>query len=128
VPVAVIRNAALLTIVATVDGATTAAYVGVQLVVATYVTAVSSRTSQALLAELSDHSRNAATIAVRALRWCYLGTIPLALILAALARMFCSCSVIDTQLMAPGTYAGTLPRRLWQHQISSGTLPCSRAK
>lgn len=83
--VAVVPGALLGTIVAAVDGATTAAYVGIPLGVAAYVTIIPSMTSQALLAELSDRGRDAATIAVRALRLCYAGTIPAALLLGGLA-------------------------------------------
>jgi O-antigen/teichoic acid export membrane protein len=83
--VAVVPGALLGTIVAAVDGPTTAAYVGIPLGVAAYVTIIPSMTSQALLAELSDPDRDAAAIAVRALRLCYAGTVPAALLLGGLA-------------------------------------------
>lgn len=83
--VAVVPGALLGAIVVAADGATTAAYVGVPMGVATYVTIIPSMTSQALLAELSDAGRDAAAIGVRALRLCYAGTLPAALLLGGLA-------------------------------------------
>lgn len=83
--VAVVPGALLGAIVVAADGATTAAYVGVPLGVATYVTIIPSMTSQALLAELSDPSHDAVAIGMRAMRLCYAGTLPAALLLGGLA-------------------------------------------
>jgi len=83
--VAALPSTLLLTIVAAVDGPTTAAYVGIPLVVATYVTVIPSMTSQALLAGLSNPELDAGRVGMRALRLCYLATLPAALILGALA-------------------------------------------
>ena len=83
--VAVIPGSLLVTVVAARFGATPAAFVGVPLTVAAYVTIIPSMTSQALLAELSGESIDVVRLAVRALRLSYTGTLPAATLLVIVA-------------------------------------------
>ena len=84
---AVVPSAVLLSIVTAVNGATTAAFVGVPLVVAAYITVIPPKSSQALLAELADPTRDAGAIAAAALRRCYTNTLPAAVLLGGLAPL-----------------------------------------
>lgn len=83
--VATIPGSVVVTIVAAHLGATDAAYVGIPLTVATFLTVIPSRTSQALLAELTGDSTDVALISVGALRLAYVVTIPATVLLVALA-------------------------------------------
>jgi O-antigen/teichoic acid export membrane protein len=84
---AIIPGALLVTIVASFDDATVAAYVTIPMLVLTYVNIVPSMTSQALLADLSRDDVDVPASAVRALRIAYAGTLPVALLLIALAPL-----------------------------------------
>jgi O-antigen/teichoic acid export membrane protein len=85
--VAIIPGALLVTIVAAFDNATVAAYVTIPMLVLTYVNIIPSMTSQALLADLSRDDVDVPASAVRALRIAYAGTLPVALLLIALAPL-----------------------------------------
>jgi O-antigen/teichoic acid export membrane protein len=83
--VSTIPSTLLATIVAAIFNATTAAFVAVPLVVASYVSIIPSLSSQALLAELTGSSDEVSRIALRTLRLSYLGVLPLAGFLALFA-------------------------------------------
>jgi O-antigen/teichoic acid export membrane protein len=85
--VAIIPGALLVTIVAAFYNATTAAYVTIPMLILTYVNIVPSMTSQALLADLSRDDGDTPASAVRALRIAYAGTLPVAVLLIALAPL-----------------------------------------
>ncbi|MGH2915650.1 MAG: hypothetical protein ACRDMX_11750 [Solirubrobacteraceae bacterium] len=83
--VAALPTTLLPAIVAAVDGPASAAYVGIPLTIATYLTIIPSMTSQALLTELSGSSTSVPRTAARALRLAYVATMPVAIVLIALA-------------------------------------------
>jgi O-antigen/teichoic acid export membrane protein len=83
--VAIIPSTLLVTIVAAVFNATTAAFVSIPLVVASYISIIPSMSSQALLSELGGSAQRVPEISLRTLRLCYAGTLPAAGLLALLA-------------------------------------------
>jgi O-antigen/teichoic acid export membrane protein len=84
--VAALPAALFTTVIAAHFGPVDAAYVGVPLAVASFVSMVPSMTAQALLAELSKDSVDVAQTAVRALRLAYAGTLPTIVLLVGLAH------------------------------------------
>ena len=76
--VAAVPPALVVTIVAAHLGPETAAYVGIPLAVAAYVTIIPTMTAQALLAELTGAEIDVPMTAARALLLSYAGTLPLA--------------------------------------------------
>jgi O-antigen/teichoic acid export membrane protein len=83
--VAAVPSALVVTIVAAHLGAKTAAYVGIPLAVATYITIIPTMTAQALLAELTDTRVDVPGTAARALRLSYAGTLPAAAVIGLAA-------------------------------------------
>jgi O-antigen/teichoic acid export membrane protein len=83
--VATIPGSILVTIIAAHFGPAEAAYVGIPVMVAAFLTIIPSKTAQALLAALAGESIDVARIASGALRLTYAATIPAAGLLALLA-------------------------------------------
>jgi O-antigen/teichoic acid export membrane protein len=83
--VAAVPGALVVTIVAAHMGPKTAAYVGIPMTVAAYITIIPSMTSQALLAELTGTTIDVPATAARALRLSYAGTLPAAAFVGLLA-------------------------------------------
>jgi O-antigen/teichoic acid export membrane protein len=83
--VAVLPAQLLPVIVAATLGAREAAFVGIPILILTFVTIIPSMTSQALLTELEQAASEVPATAARALRLAYVGTLPASIILIVAA-------------------------------------------